>query len=71
MAPWDALRVFHRALDQGHFDTFLCDLCAHREMTESHAIGDSRRTTVKRVARILMRSLHSDKAAGLINRLGP
>eukprot|EP00969_Alexandrium_andersonii_P184564 8153678-Alexandrium_andersonii.AAC.1 len=69
MAPWDALRVLHRAIDQGSFDAFLYDLCAHREVTESHATADSRRTTVQKATRVLMKSLHSDKASGLISTL--
>eukprot|EP00969_Alexandrium_andersonii_P126033 5572087-Alexandrium_andersonii.AAC.1 len=40
-------------------------------MTESHAIADSRRMTAKRVTRVLVKSLHSDKASGLIATLGP
>eukprot|EP00969_Alexandrium_andersonii_P166819 7371692-Alexandrium_andersonii.AAC.1 len=53
MAPHDALRVLHRAIDQGSFASFVYDLCAHRELPNGHAIADSRRTTVKKVQRIL------------------
>eukprot|EP00969_Alexandrium_andersonii_P318687 14077528-Alexandrium_andersonii.AAC.1 len=71
MAPHDALRVLHGAIDQGCFASFVYDLFAHRELSDGHAIADSRRSTVKKVQRILMRALHSDTASGMICQLGP
>eukprot|EP00969_Alexandrium_andersonii_P248825 10996300-Alexandrium_andersonii.AAC.1 len=60
MAPVDAIRVMNRAIDQGNFARFVYDLCAHREMSNGHAVGDSRKRTVSLVRKAMIKALHSD-----------
>eukprot|EP00969_Alexandrium_andersonii_P201959 8923730-Alexandrium_andersonii.AAC.1 len=70
MEPVDAIRVMSRAIDQGDFARFVYDLCAHREMSDVHAVGDSRKRTVSLVRKALMKALHSDRATGIVSQLG-